>query len=227
MFDKLRKALLGNGKDAAAETRPSQLTDPVSEWATAQGFAVAHQASPNQSLALKGKVQGKPWRIELGKPIRKYIHGEELRARAELDIDENLAVLVISRQLKDMLERQAYSMITDTLQTTADPSLPEEMRWLAMYDEVGWEKLPNPFWHRYAVLSDKREHAMAWVDPDFAAKLLDWPAPAPGPEVPFMVLLLRGKGYMRMQYEPPSMGTLQHAAAIFTTACEAALRIRG
>ena len=226
MFDKLRKAFLGSGKEAAAETRPSQLTNPVSEWAAAHGFAVAHQSTPGQSLALKGKVEGRPWRIEIGKPVRKYIHGEELRARAELGIDENLAALVMNRKLKDTLERQAYSMITDTLQTTADPSLPEEMRWLAMYEEVGWEKLPNPFWHRYSVLSDKREHAMQWVDEHLAALLMDWPEPSPSLETPFMVLLLRGKGYMRMQYEPADMPTLQHAAAIFTAACESALRIR-
>lgn len=224
MFDKLKKALLGGGKDSG-ETRPSQLTGPVSEWATLHGFALAHTAA-NQSLALQGKVQGRPWRIEIGKPVRNYIEGEELRARAELGIDDNLAVLVINRKLKEALEKQAYSMITDTLQTTADPSLPEEMRWLAMYDEVGWDKLPLPFWQRYAVLSDKREHAMGWVDDKLASQLMDWPVPAPGPEVPFMVLLLRGKGYMRMQYEPAEMATLQHAAAIFTAACESALRIR-
>jgi hypothetical protein len=75
-------------------------------------------------------------------------------------------------------------------------------------------------------LSDKREHAMQWVDERFAALLMDWPAPGPSPETPFMVLLLRGKGYMRMQYEPADMPTLQHASAIFTAACESALRIR-
>jgi hypothetical protein len=41
--------------------------------------------------------------------------------------------------------------------------------------------------------------------------------------VPFMVLLLRGKAYLRMEYTPANLLTLQHAALIFTTACEAAL----
>ena len=225
MFDKLKKAFSRNSRDSA-EARPSQLSDPVSEWATAQGFAVKAQSNSKDGLALQGKVEGRPWRIEIGKPVRDYIVGEELRARADLGIDENLAALVINRPLKDALEKKAYSMITDTLQTTADPSLPEEMRWLAMYDEVGWDALPNPFWHRYSVLSDKREHAMAWMQPGLAQLLMDWPVPAPEASVPFMVLLLRGKAYMRMQYEPAVMSTLQHAAAIFTSACESALKIR-
>ena len=53
--------------------------------------------------------------------------------------------------------------------------------------------------------------------------LMDWPEPGPTAETPFMLMLLRGKGYMRMEYQPPNMATLQHAAVIFTTACENAL----
>ena len=46
----------------------------------------------------------------------------------------------MNRPLKESLEKQAYQIYTDQLQTSVDPNLPEEMRWLAMYDEVGWEE---------------------------------------------------------------------------------------
>ena len=36
-------------------------------------------------------------------------------------------------------------------------------------------------------------------------------------------MLLRGKGYLRMQYTPPNMPTLEHAARIFTSTCESAV----
>jgi hypothetical protein len=98
------------------------------------------------------------------------------------------------------------------------------MRWLAIYDEVGWDTLPREFWDRYGVLTDRRETAMAWIDPALARLLLEWPKPAPSPEVPFLVLLLRGKAYLRMEYTPADLGTLQHAALIFTSACESAMR---
>ena len=62
------------------------------------------------------------------------------------------------------LHCQRGIVVTDTLQTTADPNLPEEMRWLAMYDEVGWDSLPRPFWERYAILADQRENALAFMD---------------------------------------------------------------
>jgi len=36
-------------------------------------------------------------------------------------------------------------------------------------------------------------------------------------------MVLRGKAYLRMQYTPADMPTLEHAALIFTTACESAI----
>ncbi|MBE7368112.1 hypothetical protein IM787_11090 [Ramlibacter sp. HM2] len=177
------------------------------------------------TVSMQGKVGGRSWRMELGRPTRDYIAGEELRARAELGVQDDVGAMIINRPLKDALERRAYSMITDTLQTTADPRLPEEMRWLAMYDEIGWEGPPEKFWARYAVLSDQREHALAWVDDPLIDLLLAWPDPAPTPQVPFMIVLLRSKCYLRMQYLPAETSTLEHATAVYTRACENALEV--
>lgn len=220
MFDRIKKAL---SRDAQPARRAEPaIPAPVSEWAASQGFSLSIMGG-GESMAVEGKVSGKPWRMELGKATRGYIRGEELRARAELGLPEDLAVMVMNRPLKDALEKKAYSMITDTLQTTADPNLPEEMRWLAMYDEVGWDSLPGAFWNRYSVIADQRDHALAWVDPGLAQLMMDWPDPSPSPEVPFMMLVLRGKAYLRMEYTPAGMPTLQHAARIFTSACESAV----
>lgn len=226
MFDRIKKALTGKAKGADVEPAapPSQNASlgPVSEWAATQGFSFSGQASGTH-FSLQGKVSGKTWRIEQGRPSRSFIHGEELRARAELGVNEDAAVLVMNRTLKETLEKKAYSIYTDSLQTMADPNLPEEMRWLAMYQEVGWDSLPQEFWARYAVLADRRENALAWIDTGLANLLLDWPEPSPGPEVPFMLMLLRGKAYLRMEYNPADMPTLQHAATVFVSACDAAI----
>ncbi len=221
MFDRLKKAF---SKDAKEGFQPSsqQASTQVSEWAGTQGFGFTGMDA-GKGFSLTGKVSGKPWRMELGKPSRNFIRGEELRARAELGINEDAAVLVMNRPLKEALEKKAYSIYTDSLQTTADPNLPEEMRWLSMYEEVGWDSLPRPFWERYAILADQRENALAFMDAGLADLLLAWPEHAPSAEVPFMLMLLRGKAYLRMEYSPAEMATLQHAAAIFTSACESAL----
>ncbi|MDW5441637.1 hypothetical protein [Polaromonas sp. SM01] len=129
----------------------------------------------------------------------------------------------MNRPLKESLEKRADAVYTDRVQTTADPRLPEEMRWLAMYPEVGWGSLAPEFWERYAVLADQRDHATAWLDRNLAELLLQWPVPGPDAQTPFFLMLLRGKAYLRMQYSPADMATLQHAAIIYTSACDAAL----
>jgi hypothetical protein len=221
MFDRIKKAF-AREKGERGDSTLAQAHGPVSEWAASRGMSFSG-GTLGSAMTMQGKVGGRHWRMELGRPTRDYIVGEELRARAELAVDDNVGAMVINRPLKEALERRAYSMITDTLQTTADPRLPEEMRWLAMYDEVGWEGPPADFWTRYAVLSDKREHALAWVDDALAQQLMAWPRPAPSAQVPFMIVLLRGKCYLRMQYMPPEMSTLEHATALFLASCESGI----
>ena len=217
MFERLKRVFAPSAAPPATGR-----ADAVSEWAGTHGFSYSSQGK-DQGLVLTGKIRGKPWKLESGAPSRDYIRGEELRARAELGIDGDISVLLMNRPLKETLEKRAYSIYTDTLQTTADPSLPEEMRWLAMYEEFGWSSLVPDFWERYTVLADQREHALAWIDSNLAELLLYWPQPGVDPQTPFILTLLRGKAYLRMQYNPGDIATLQHAAVIFTSACEAAL----
>lgn len=215
MFERLKKvfAPLDVGSD-----RPDT-ADDVSKWAGTKGFAFTGP-SEGTGFVLSGKIDNKPWKLERGKSTRDYIRGEELRARAELQLNDDVAVLIMNRPLKEVLEKRAYEIFTDTLQTTVDPSLPEEMRWLAMYPEAGWHALPPAFWKRYSVLAEKREQAMVWISPHLAELLMNWPEPATNAQVPFVLMILRGKAYLRMQYTPADMPTLEHALKIFAYACE-------
>ena len=223
MFKRIKKAFSRSASEPREEGPPSTMAHgPVSEWAGTQGFAFSIDDT-GHGIALEGKISGKPWRLQLGRSTRNYIIGEEVRARGQLGIPEDIAVLVMNRPLKEALEKRAYQIYTDDLRTSVDSSLPEEMRWLAMFQEVGWDNGPAAFWEQYSVLTDRRENAMAWVDQVLANLLMKWPAPAPSAEVPFLVLLLNGKCYLRMEYTPADLQTLQHAALIFTSACESAL----
>ena len=82
--------------------------------------------------------------------------------------------------------------------------------------------MPPEFWKRYAILAEHRDQALVWVDPRLAKLLMNWPEPSPNEQVPFILMLLRGKAYLRMQYTPADMPTLEHAAHIFTYACASA-----
>ena len=224
MFDRIRKALT-RAAPATAVADPAAAAPadgPVSQWAATRGLSFT--ADGAGGVTLDGQVQGRRWRLERGKPTRDYVIGQELRARAELALHEDLAAMVMNRALKEALESKAFEESTDQLRTTIDGSLPQEVRWLAMFDEFVWEGPPAAFWERYAVVADRRETALGWIDAALAQKLLDWPQPGPSAEVPFTLLLLRGKAYLRMEYRPADVPTLQHAALVFTSACESALR---
>ncbi|MDP3134883.1 MAG: hypothetical protein Q8N17_00925 [Burkholderiaceae bacterium] len=221
MFDRIKNAFSGRKKPTFEDSGQAAASQ-VSEWAGTQGWAFSGP-NPTRRFALEGRVRGRTWRLERGKPSRNFIRGEELRARAVLGIDEDAAVLVMNRPLKEALDKQAYQLYTDNLRTTVDPNLPEELRWLATYEEFGWPELPAAFWQRYSVLADTRDNAQAWINARLADLMMQWPQPGPHPQVPLMMMLLRGKAYLRMEYSPADLPTLQHASDVFTCACESAI----
>jgi hypothetical protein len=228
MFESLKNALgLGDAKSSLAGKlglAPHSDLAPaskVSEWAGMQGFVFSQRADGRSGYHVEGKVGGKAWRMEQGKPSRDFIQGAELRARAELGIRDDVAVMVMSRQLKNDLDKRAFAIYTDTLQTIADPNLPEEMRWLSIYEEVGWESLGKAFLNQYAVLADNRLNAVTWLNQELVNLLMAWPTLDPA--APKILMLLRGKAYLRMQATEDDLPTLEHATQLFTTACELAL----
>jgi hypothetical protein len=237
MFKSLKNAL-GLGKDKDTDSSANELPSTrspssvlsaqgggsqfgkVSEWASVQGLTFSERG---KSYMLDGKISGKPWRLEQGKPSRDFIQGLELRARGEMALAEDVAVMIMTRKLKNDLDKRAFSLYTDTLQTQVDPHLPEEMRWLSMYEEVGWEALGQVFLDHYAILADERDNAVAWLTPELAGQLLAWPSSEP--DVPRVLMLLRGKVYLRMQINEGDIPTLEHATRVFTTACDAGLAV--
>ena len=218
MFERVKQGLFrvvakpGGGSDSAQ----------VSDWALREGLVLG-ESGDGHGFSLSGTIAGHAWEIECGRPSREFIRGEELRAHAKLGLDADLSVLVFNRPLKEALEKRAYRLYTDTLQTSVDPLLSEEMRWLAMYQEVGWASMPSAFWNRYSVLASRRDDAMAWLEPTLSNLLLHWPEPAPQVTTPFMLMLSRGNASLRMEYAPADLPTLHHAAAVFTRACQSAL----
>jgi len=218
MFERFRQGLFR----VTAKSGRRSASAAVSEWALRQGLAISERGD-GQGFSLTGAIAGNAWKIECGTPSRDFIRGDELRARAQLDLDGEVSVLVFNRPLKESLEKKAYRIYTDMLQTSVGPLLTEEMRWLAMYQEVGWGSMNPAFWSRYSVLASRRDDAMAWLEPELSNLLLHWPEPAPQVTTPFVLMLLRGNVYLRMEYAPSDLPTLQHAAAIFTRACQSAL----
>jgi hypothetical protein len=228
MFQSLKNALgLNKEKNAEPAAMPAKTAagansgySKISEWASQQGMTTSERPD-GKGFQVFGKVGNKPWRIEQGRPSRDFIKGLELRARGEMDLRDDVSIMVITRLLKNELEKRAFSLYTDSLQTLADPNLPEEMRWLSMYEEVGWESQGEKFFDHYAILADDRENAIAWLTTELAQQLMSWPSKEPG--IPRVLMIMRGKVYLRMQVHAEDLATLEHATRVFTTACDIAV----
>jgi hypothetical protein len=229
MLKKLKNVLgLGNeaaataGAPASAAGPASEAANPshISEWASMQGLKFSERRQ-GRHYELQGKIGDKRWGLEQGQPSRDFITGLELRARAELGIRDEVVIMIMTRQLKKDLDQRAFALYTDSVHTAVNPGLPEEMRWLESYEEVGWEALGKPFINNYAILAEDRETAQAWVTKELTDLLLAWPTMDPA--VPKILMIKQGNMYLRMQHTEDDLPMLEHATMVFTTACELAL----
>ena len=66
-------------------------------------------------------------------------------------------------------------------------------------------------------------NAVGWMDANLSQQLLDWPEPAPAADQPFLLMLQRGRVYLRMQ-NGPTQPPMQHVLQLLATAGENALR---
>ena len=226
MFDRLKKVFsrpeAGTDVARAAEAAAPAAPAAVAAWARSRGWRCAASAD-GSATAVDGLVRDHKWLLEVGPSTRRYNQGQELRARAELGLQEDLRVIVVSNTLKNALEEKAFAAYTDTLQTSMDSNMPEEMRWLMMYDEVPLDGLPEHFPALFSVHGSDEATPAQWVDPALARALVAAMPPRPEDAPPFLMMLLRGKLYLRMACDPGDTATLQAASGLFLQACEAAL----
>lgn len=198
---------------------------PLAKWA--HDHALSFNPRVGGAYALAGRWQDRPVRIQCLETSRPFIQGMELMARADLGLKQEGNVVVMNRRLKEVLEAQSralYSHYTDDLQTMAGV-VPDEVRWLSMYRDASWAGPDRGFWARYAVLTDAPEMARRWIDSETEQRLMDWPEPV-SDETPVMLMLQRGKTYMRMQIDRKGdTGTALHAFGLFDRASQRALEM--
>ena len=67
MFDRIKKAFSRGGKEPGESIAPSSQIahGPVSEWAATRGWGFSVDGKGN-GVSLEGKIQGRPWRLQLG-----------------------------------------------------------------------------------------------------------------------------------------------------------------
>jgi hypothetical protein len=214
--------MLGAIKRMFSASEPPPEWAEVAQWAQRRGLGFK-RARDAEGFVIDGKLEGRPWRLEWGPPQRAYIEGPELRLRMELDLPAELQLLVLSRPLLELLEKQTFERFTQGLQTQIDTATPEEMRWLVMFPKVdlaGHRVLRSHF----GVVASLPEAGRAWLDGPLARALEDASADLLSGAVPFVLMTLRGRTYLRMRLDQPAPQTLGAVLALFETAVAQAVQ---
>jgi len=195
----------------------------VSEWAKQRGLTFK-RAREDEGFVIDGAFDGKPWRIEWGPPQRAYIEGRELRIRMELKLPAELQMLLLSKPLMELLEKQTFEQFTEGTQTQIDTATPEEMRWLVMFPKLnlgGFRVLRNHF----GAVASTAATGLAWIDGPLAHQLERALGGLLRADPPFVLMTLRGRTYLRTQLIDPDVNAMGSALAIFEAAVAQALKV--
>jgi len=197
----------------------------VSEWARDNKMAFK-RVREEEGFVIDGGMDSKPWRLEWGAPQRFYIEGHELRLRMELGLPPNLQVLLLSQPLRETLERQTFERFTESTQTVIDGATPEEMRWLAMFAKVTFAA-SKAVRMRFGLVGNTPQVAASWVEGALARQLEEASGNLLAQEPPFVLMLLRGRVYLRLQLASPDLASVKQAVGLFEVAVLQAVRVAG
>ena len=198
----------------------------VSGWAQSKGHGFK-RARDDEGFVIDGSFGSRSWRLEWGPPQRAYIGAHELRIRMELQLSSNLQMLVLTRALQEMLERETFERYTQSNQTVIDTSTPEEMRWLAMFPKANLANLPKQARARFAAVASDPALAQQWVDGAFAQRLAEASSRLLRHDPPFVLMTLRGRVYMRLELALPEPPAIAQSLSLFEAAALAALQMGG
>ena len=203
MLDALKRLFVGRREGADFQA--------VMAWAKTSGY-VFKRARDGQGFV----VEGGSWRLEAGPPQRDYIDGPELRLRCDTDMPSDLQMLVMSRPLMSALESETFEQFTDPVQTYADDSAPEEMRWLAMFNKLDSTAL-GPLGARFGAAALVPASVQAWIGGELSARLQAVSLTLEH-EQPIVLMTNRGRVTLRTELQAADGAALAPWIALFETA---------
>ena len=197
----------------------------VSEWAQRRGYGFK-RVKGDEGFVIDGVFDAKPWRMEWGPSQRGYIVGHELRLRMENALGSDVQMLLLSRTLMDVLERQTFEEFTDNVQTQISSKTPEEVRWLVMFQKLSFATLKS-LRSRFGGVASDPALGLVWLEGPLANALERAANGLLADDPPFVLMTLRGRSYLRLQLEAPEPNALSAAVALFEVAVTQAMRISG
>ena len=197
----------------------------VAAWAQRRQYGFK-RVKGDEGFVIDGVFDARPWRMEWGPSQRGYIVGRELRLRMENALGSDVQMLLLSRRLMDALERQTFEEFTDNVQTQISSKTPEEVRWLVMFQKLGLTTL-KALRNRFGGVASDPALGLAWLEGPLAHALERAANGLLADDPPFVLMTLRGRGYLRLQLELPEPNALGAALALFEVAVAQAMRVSG
>lgn len=199
--------------------------DAVQDWAARSGFRF-RKAADGLRFEVEAASGGKTLRLEWGPSQRSYIEQNELRMRVDLNLPGSLQMLVLTLPLMERLESETFERYTQDAQTVIDMSTPEEMRWLAMFPkaDLSFDKALRA---RFGALGVNPAWALAWINGPLGPQLTRAAQDLIGPDVPFVLMTMRGRIYLRMQLAEPRPEALSRCLEVFDAAIQSVQQITG
>lgn len=217
MFESLKR-LLASGEEGA-DWRA------MAAWASQRG-AQFKRSRDGAGFIVEGRHDGLDWRLEWGPPQRNYIAGHELRLRMALGVAPDLNLLLISRPLMETLESRAFEQYTAQMQTRIDDTMPEEMRWLAMFAKVPIAA-DKELRQRFGLVAVSPAPAQVWLQGAMVEELAHAARGALSAEPPFVLMTLRGRLYLRLELAEPDVAAVDAMLRLFEAAATRALLAAG
>jgi hypothetical protein len=196
---------------------PIQGWSELVPWARAKQWALRPVREP-EGFVVDGHSGSTAWRLEWGPSQRSYIHGTELRIRAELAVPRELQALVLNRELMDSMETAVFDQYVEGVQTRIDTTTPPEMRWLVMFPKLSGTELKS-LRDGYSALSSFKPWLQQWLAGSLAPTLAALPTSV---ERPLVLMIARRRLCLRTALAQPDPAALDAWLGLFDCALQQA-----
>lgn len=193
----------------------------LAEWAHAHGHHFKRSRDADGFIV---EAHDGAWRLEWGPSQRRYIEGQELRVRALLGGGEGLQLLLLTRSLLDLLEKQVFEQYTQGLQTRIDLATPDEMRWLVLHPKLAAAELAALRGH-FGAVGQPQEALASWVGGALGTALVEHAMARGAALPPLMLIVQRERLTLRTALAQPEPEAIAELLQLFEVARREAQRV--
>ncbi len=202
-LEAIRRWFGGKGK-------PLRDWNALQHWAEDRQYVMRH-ARGQEGFVIDGRQGRLPWRMEWGPSKRSYIHGGELRLRAEVEVAPELNAVVMSRKLQERLETEVFDQFVGDLQTRVDTQTPAEVRWLVMHVPLSGPEMRG-LKSRWSAVANIKSWLERWLSGPLRDELEQLQV---HPELPVVVVVTRQRCTLRVAMPHPTLCEIEGWLKLF------------